>query len=158
MPRSPGPCWRAPDSTVTCPILVLGAGGAAAAVVTVIEGRSIFLSARRGHAARELAGRAGRTVTVLPFGEAVPGAIVVNATPIGMNGESLPASLVEGASGLVDLAYGPVDPPSTVRGRVLGLPVVDGVEFLALQAGESLTWWTGLAAPLDVMLAAAKNG
>jgi len=140
------------------PILVLGAGGAAAAVVTVIEGRSIFLSARREDKAREMAGRIGRQVTVLPFGEAVPGAIVVNATPIGMNGESLPSSLVEGASGLVDLAYGPVDTPSTVRARVLGLPVVDGVEFLALQAGESFTWWTGLAAPIDVMLAAAKNG
>jgi shikimate 5-dehydrogenase len=45
-----------------------------------------------------------------------------------------------------------------VRARALGLPVVDGVEFLALQAGESFTWWTGLAAPIDVMLVAAKNG
>ena len=140
------------------PILVLGAGGAAAAVVTVIEGRSVFLSARREHAARQLVGRIGHQVTVLPFGEAVPGAIVVNATPIGMNGELLPVSLVESAAGLVDLAYGPDDPPSTVRARALGLPVVDGVEFLALQAGESFTWWTGLAAPIDVMLAAAKNG
>jgi shikimate dehydrogenase len=140
------------------PILVLGAGGAAAAVVSVIEGRPIFLSARRERAASEIAGRTGHQVTVLPFGEAVPGAIVVNATPIGMNGEFLPASLVESASGLVDLAYGPVDPPSTVRARALGLPVVDGVEFLALQAGESFTWWTGLAAPIDVMLVAAKNG
>ncbi|HET7846229.1 MAG TPA: hypothetical protein VFL72_01980 [Acidimicrobiia bacterium] len=140
------------------PILVLGAGGAAAAVISAIEGRSIFISARREQAAREMEGRTGRKVTVLPFGEVVPGAIVVNATPVGMHGESLPASVMESASGLVDLAYGPVDPPSTVRARMSGLPLVDGVEFLALQAGESFTWWTGLAAPMDVMLAAAKNG
>ena len=95
---------------------------------------------------------------MLPFGETVPGAIVVNATPLGMNGEFLPAGLVEAASGLVDLAYGRVDPPSTVRARELGLAVVDGIEFLALQAGQSFTWWTGLQAPMEVMLEAAKNG
>jgi shikimate 5-dehydrogenase len=38
------------------------------------------------------------------------------------------------------------------------VPLVDGIEFLALQAGESFTWWTGLGAPLEVMLEAAKNG
>jgi shikimate dehydrogenase len=143
---------------VSAPILVLGAGGAAAAVITAIEGRSVYLSSRSEQAARELATRAGHEVVVVPFEEPVPGAIVVNATPIGMNGEPLPAGLVEGASGLVDLAYGRVDPPSTVRARALGLPVVDGVEFLALQAAESFSWWTGLEAPWDVMLVAAKNG
>jgi shikimate dehydrogenase len=142
----------------SAPILVLGAGGAAAAVVTAVEGRSVFVSARREQAARQLLSRAGQEVAVVPFGEAVPGAIVVNATPLGMNGEFLPAGLVEAASGLVDLAYGRVDPPSTVRARELGLAVVDGIEFLALQAGESFTWWTGLKAPMEVMLEAAKNG
>jgi shikimate 5-dehydrogenase len=36
--------------------------------------------------------------------------------------------------------------------------VVDGVEFLTLQAAESFTWGTGLSAPYGVMLEAAKNG
>ena len=140
------------------PIHVLGAGGAAAAVVSVMEGRSVFLSARREQAAGVLARRAGPRVVVVPFPEPVPGAIVVNATPLGMNGEHLPEGLLEGASGLVDLAYGRMEPPSTVQAREFGLPLVDGVEFLALQAGESFSWWTGLEAPVDVMLVAAKNG
>jgi shikimate dehydrogenase len=142
----------------TAPILILGAGGAAAAVLTAIEGRAVYLSARRDEAAHDLATRAGYEVVVVPFGAPVSDAIVVNATPIGMNGEYLPHKVLETASGLVDLAYGHTDPPSTILARELGVPLVDGIEFLALQAGESFTWWTGLEAPLEVMLEAAKNG
>jgi shikimate dehydrogenase len=140
------------------PILILGAGGAAAAVLIAFQGREVYLAARRDDLANQLAPRAGYEVMIVPFGTAVPGAIVVNATPLGMNGESLPSDVMSGASGLIDLAYGPVDPPATVEARRIGLPLVDGVEFLARQAGESFTWWTGMAAPLDVMLEAAKNG
>ncbi|MDP9494410.1 MAG: hypothetical protein M3P87_04135 [Actinomycetota bacterium] len=149
---------QGPRFDETAPVLVLGAGGAAAAVLTAIEGRTVYLGARRDRAAQVLAKAAGYDVVVVPFEEPVPGAIVVNATPIGMNGELLPPGMVEGASGLVDLAYGHTDPPSTVLARAIGLPVVDGIEFLARQAYESFMWWTGREAPLEVMLEAAKNG
>jgi shikimate dehydrogenase len=140
------------------PILILGAGGAAAAVLIALEGRAVYLAARRDDLANQLAARAGYEVRVVPFGSPIPGAIVVNATPLGMKGESLPSGVVDIASGLIDLAYGPLDPPATVEARRIGLPLVDGVEFLARQAGESFSWWTGKAAPLEVMLEAAKNG
>lgn len=140
------------------PILILGAGGAAAAVLIALQHRVVHLAARRDDMARHLAARVGYEVTVMPFGSPVPGAIVVNATPLGMNGESLPSGLLDQASGLIDLAYGPIDPPATVEARRRGLPLVDGVEFLALQAAESFTWWTGIPAPWNVMLEAAKNG
>jgi shikimate 5-dehydrogenase len=35
---------------------------------------------------------------------------------------------------------------------------MDGVEFLVLQAALSFEWWTGLEAPFDVMLEAARKG
>ena len=142
----------------SAPILLLGAGGAAAAVLIALEGRVVHLAARRVDRAQQLAARAGYQVTVVPFGSPVPGAIVINATPLGMNGELLPSEPLHDASGLIDLAYGRIVPPATVEARQAGMPVVDGVEFLALQAAESFTWWTGLPAPLDVMLEAAKNG
>jgi shikimate 5-dehydrogenase len=41
--------------------------------------------------------------------------------------------------------------------RERGVPVVDGVEFLVLQAAASFSLWTGRKAPLDVMLAAARK-
>lgn len=142
----------------SAPILLLGAGGAAAAVLVALSGREVHLAARRTDLARELAAKAGYEVRLVPFGSAVAGAIVINATPLGMKGELLPDGVMDGASGLIDLAYGPVDPPATAEARRIGLPLLDGLEFLALQAGESFTWWTGMAAPLEVMFEAAKNG
>ncbi len=147
-----------PRFDVSAPILILGAGGAAAAALVALSGREVHLAARRPDLARELAARAGDEVIVVPFGSAVAGAIVINATPLGMKGESLPSGMLDRASGLIDLAYGRVDPPATAEARRIGLPLVDGLEFLALQAGESFTWWTGMDAPLEVMRQAAKNG
>jgi shikimate dehydrogenase len=139
-------------------ILVLGAGGAAAAVILAMTGREVTLSARDTRKAVDLASRLGKDLDIVPLGTAVPGSILVNATPLGMRGEDLPEGLVEQSAALVDLAYGRRVPPATERARARGLPVVDGVEFLTLQAAESFTWWTGLSAPYGVMLEAAKNG
>jgi shikimate dehydrogenase len=139
-------------------ILVLGAGGAARAVILAMADRAVAISARQEGRSRELARRLGIELDVVPFGTPLPGALLVNATPIGMGGEELPHGLVAVSSGLIDLAYGPRVPPATQEARARGLPVVDGVEFLTLQAAESFTWWTGLEAPFEVMLEAAKNG
>jgi shikimate dehydrogenase len=139
-------------------ILVLGAGGAASAVIQAMAGRTVAISARQDDRSRELVRRLGMDVDLVPFGTPVPGALLVNATPLGMAGEDLPHGLVELSSGLIDLAYGPRVPPATQEARARGLPVVDGIEFLTLQAAESFTWWTGLEAPFEVMLEAAKNG
>lgn len=140
------------------PILVLGAGGAAAAALQSLAGRRVSLSARREGSAAEAAARAGYPVGIVAFATGVPGAVVVNATPLGMHGESLPMPVLEVASGLIDLAYGSEEPPATSWARRQGLPLVDGVEFLTEQAVLSFNWWTGLHAPREVMLAAARNG
>ncbi len=147
------PEFRAPS-----PILVLGAGGAAAAIIQAMSSREVAISARDPSRGLELSRRLGREMALVPFGSPLAGALVVNATPIGMNGEDLAPGLVEEASALVDLTYGPMVPPATARARGLGIAVVDGVEFLALQAAESFSWWTGLEAPFATMLEAAKNG
>ncbi len=147
-----------PEFQVPAPILVLGAGGAAAAIIQAMSSREVAISARDPERAFELSRRLGREMAFVPFGSPLAGALVVNATPIGMNAEDLAPGIIEEAGALVDLAYGPRVPPATERARAHGLPVVDGVEFLALQAAESFSWWTGLGAPLAAMLEAAKNG
>ena len=149
-----------PEIPATAPVLILGAGGAAAAVISAMPDREVFISARDPRRAQDLSERlgAGSEMAIVPFGDPVSGAVLVNATPIGMAGEDLPPSLIGEAAALIDLAYGPRVPPSIDQARVRGIPVVDGVEFLALQAAESFTWWTGVEAPLAVMLEAARNG
>jgi shikimate dehydrogenase len=149
-----------PEIPQAAPILILGAGGAAAAVAQASPGREVIISARDPERARQRFENlvAGGAIAVAPFGASVRGAVLVNATPIGMMGEELPAGMVEESAALIDLAYGPRVSPSVERARGLGLPVVDGVEFLTLQAAASFTWWTGIEAPHAVMLEAARNG
>ncbi|MGI9648171.1 MAG: shikimate dehydrogenase family protein, partial [Acidimicrobiia bacterium] len=59
------------------PVLLLGAGGAAAAALLALEGRPLTVTARRPQAAQSLLERTGAEGTVLGWGEPLPGAVVV---------------------------------------------------------------------------------
>lgn len=140
------------------PLLVLGAGGSALAVLAAVERTKIetYLSARRIERARELAARF--TVTdVVPWGRPVQEAVVVNATPLGMAGEKLPNGLVEAASALVDLPYGSGPTPAATTARSQGITCVDGIEFLTRQAWWSFRWWTDKAVDFNALLRVARN-
>jgi len=109
-------------------------------------------------AAAEMALRMGAPVPSCRWGEAVEGAVVVNATPLGMHGEPLPGYLLEAAAGLIDLAYGDRVTPAMQEARHLGIPAAGGLEVLVAQAAVSFSWWTGVPAPIDVMRRAAGGG
>ena len=94
---------------------------------------------------------------MVPIGVGVSGALVVNATPLGMGGERLPEAITATASGIIDLPYGPGETLTVAGARDAGLPHMDGVEFLVLQAAASFEWWTGVPAPIEVMVRAARN-
>lgn len=143
--------WTAADLPAEAPVVVLGAGGAAAAALLALEGRDIHLAARRPHAASELADRVGVQAEPVAWGESVTGAVVVNATPIGMGQETLPGGLLDVAVGLFDMAYGPAETPAVLAARRAGLPVADGRSMLLHQAAASFELWTGHTAPLDAM-------
>lgn len=141
----------------SAPRLVLGAGGSAAAALSGVDGR-IYLSARRAEAATQLASRfPDLDVDIVAFGTPVDGAILINATPIGMQSEELPHRLLESASGLIDLPYASGVTPAVRQARARGIPFVDGLEFLAIQAVGSFQWWTGCNIDVTVMIDAAKN-
>lgn len=150
-----GDVWSARGLPGDAPVLVLGAGGAAGAALIALGDRTIHLSARRPEAVRRLLDRTGVDAIEVEWGIPVSGAVVVNATPLGMGGESLPADLLDGAVGLVDLAYGSAQTPAVAwaRGR---MPVADGIDHLVAQAARSFEMWTGAAAPVDVMDRAAR--
>lgn len=140
------------------PVLILGAGGAAAAACLAARGRTIYVSARRAGAVAALADRLGTdSIVEVPWGAAVVDAVVVNATPLGMAGEPLPDRVVPLGSALIDLAYGPATTPAVAEARRLGLPTIDGLEFLVAQAADSFRLWTGREAPIAVMTEAALN-
>ena len=140
----------------TAPVLILGAGGAAAAAIIGATGRQVYVAARSIGRAATLVARIG-SGEVVPLGVGVAGALVINATPLGMVGERLPEAVTMTASGIVDLPYGPQETLTVAGARATGLAFMDGVEFLVLQAAASFEWWTGLPGPLEVMVRAARN-
>ena len=138
------------------PIHLLGAGGAAGAVFAAGGDRTIYIAARRMEQAKSIAGqwRQGQTV---PWGTPVAGALVINATPLGMKGEDLPEGLIDVASALIDLPYGKAVTPAVESALSMGLPTVDGLAFLVTQAAESFRWWTGADPPLNAMFEAVRK-
>lgn len=139
------------DGLPTEPVLVLGAGGAAAAALLAFEDRPVYISARREEAAAGLLDRLEVEGTVIPWGDPLSGGVVVNATPIGMGGESLPSTVLDSAAGLFDMPYGPESTPAVEALTARGLPVVAGAEMLLFQAVASFRLWTGREPPLAAM-------
>ena len=143
--------WVDRGLSPVAPVLLLGTGGAAAGALTALAERTVVISGRRDHAARDLLDRTRVKGTVVPWGTPAEGAVIVNATPIGMNDDALPEAVLTGSAGLFDLTYSAAESPSARLVRGLGLPVADGRDLLIAQAAVSFEIWTGVPAPIDVM-------
>jgi shikimate dehydrogenase len=162
--------------------LVLGAGGAARAVVLALAqaGARVQVSARRPAAAADVAGLAqgmsrgiGGGVTTVAWAEVAAAArscdLVVNATPIGMaalgsaagSGEiALPLTAEDLGPGRVvaDLVYQPRRTALLELAAASGAATVDGVGMLVHQGAIAFERWTGTTAPVEVMRAAVLAG
>lgn len=147
--------------------LVLGAGGAARAVVRGLAdagAKEVVVAARRAAPAKacvKLAGAVGRLGSTDEAGEVD---VVINATPVGM-GEVValrgepelpvdPERLGEGQL-VVDLVYNPLVTPLVAAARAKGIAAVNGVGMLIHQAALAFRLWTGEDAPLEAMSAGA---
>ncbi len=88
-----------------------------------------------------------------------PGAfdLVVNATPLGMDGEQPPidANRLNPRQFVVDTVYHPMETPLLAAARARGVPCANGLGMLVHQAALAFEMWTGVEAPLDAMHAAA---
>ncbi len=156
--RQSAPAWR-PEAG---PALVLGAGGAARAVLqALLEAgvRRIFLANRTAGRAGELAARFGEEVEPVAWGEredAIAAVrLVVNATCLGMTGAPpLPLRLDAAQPGTVvaDLVYRPLETPLLAAARARGLTVVDGLGMLLHQARPAFRAWFGTDPEVDEAL------
>jgi shikimate dehydrogenase len=133
--------------------LVLGAGGAARAVVWALRdagAAEVSIWNRTPERADDLAARFEARAVRRPE----PAEIVVNATSVGLHEGTLPLEELDRPSVAVDLVYGPGTPFATWA-RSGGARVVDGIEVLVQQGALSFTRWTGRDPPLDAMRLAA---
>lgn len=125
------------------PVLVLGAGGAAAAALLAFEERELAVSARRPDRAVALVRQIGVAANVVPWGEPRPGSLLVNATAVGMAGDELPFGDVTLHAGLLDMPYAAGPTPTAAAMRAAGRPVADGPDMLLGQAVAAFRLWTG---------------
>lgn len=139
------------------PVRILGAGGAARAAAVAFEGHPTSVSARRPEEAHALIESIESDGVMADWAEAEPGCVLVNATPIGMQGERLPLHLLDGFEGVIDMAYGGAETPLVQLARDRGIPVADGIDMLAGQAVEAFRRFTGVRVPVEVFEQAARH-
>jgi shikimate dehydrogenase len=137
--------WAEAGLPTRGPALILGAGGAAAAALVALQGREISISARQPPAAAALLAATGIEAVIVDWGTRLAGAVVVNATPIGMHLEGLPVGVGVPDAGVFDMAYGSGTTPLVAAAKAAGLPCVDGEAMLIAQAAISFELWTGVA-------------
>jgi shikimate dehydrogenase len=139
-------------------IAVLGAGGAAAAVLAAVErweGARARVFARSRNRAVALVDRFPRIATVAAsIRETIAGAtLIVNATPVGLAGEALPVepALIPDGADVYDLAYRRGETAWVHACRARGLRAADGLTMLVEQGALSFERWFGRLADRGVM-------
>jgi shikimate dehydrogenase len=144
--------------------LVLGAGGAARAVVWALGQAGAEVTAANRTPAN--AQRLGVPTIAL---DDVPGALaavdlLVNATSVGLGDETSPvadAALAQAADGslraVLDVVYRPQETALVRSARQVGLLAADGLSMLVFQAAEAFRLFFDLEPPVSVMFEAAEG-
>lgn len=156
--KAGAPHWQAGAG----PAVVLGAGGAARAVVAALLDAGvgeIRLLNRNAERAQALKQALGGPIAVLPWRErsaALHGAgLLVNTTSLGMSGhdeleielDALPQTAV-----VNDIVYVPLMTALLQRARARGNAAVDGLGMLLHQARPGFEAWFGVAPAVDEQL------
>ncbi|SDZ94564.1 shikimate dehydrogenase [Rubrimonas cliftonensis] len=159
--RAAAPGWRADAG----PALVLGAGGAARAVVASLLDAGcgeLRLVNRTRARAEALAEALGGPIRVLDWGEAAAAAggaaTLVNCTSLGMAGAApfdLPLDDAAPGALATDIVYAPLRTPFIVAAERRGLATVDGLGMLLHQARPGFAAWFGAEPEVDEALRAA---
>lgn len=141
-------------------VLVLGAGGAARAVLAALadaRAARVSLLARTPARAEQLAFiLAGSATRIQPAvaGASDPVDLVVNATPLGLHDhdpEPFPLDRLRPGTLVFDLVYHPQETAWVRAARAAGLRAADGKEMLLQQAAASFRRWWRCDPPIDVM-------
>jgi shikimate dehydrogenase len=148
--RDVKPGWRADEG----PILLLGAGGAARAVVVALlenGARQIRLANRTDEKAQAIAREFGPAVTTVAWADrnaaiAEP-ALLVNCTDRGMIGKpalEVDLARLTPATLVADLIYTPLETPFLAEARQRGCMTVNGLGLLLNQARLAFKAWFGV--------------
>ncbi len=153
--RQGAPDWR-PDAG---PAAVLGAGGAARAVIASLIDvgvREILLANRTRPKAEALKSEFGQRIIVVDWVQAgnmlEDAATVVNTTSLGMTGAAdfrVPLDGLQKGALVTDLVYDPLDTRLLQAAKAAGCVTVDGLGMLLHQAVPGFERWFGVRPEVD---------
>lgn len=156
--RSPG--WS--DGLQTA--IVLGAGGAARAIIVALQARgvgTVHLLNRTLKTAASLADQFGNQIKAGALGDfdalAPAAGLVVNTTSVGMNGtrfDGLNLARLPTTALVTDAVYVPLQTPLLADAKALGLKTVDGLGMLLHQAVPGFEAWFGVRPEVTAALRA----
>ncbi|HWA19506.1 MAG TPA: shikimate dehydrogenase [Devosia sp.] len=143
-------------------VIVLGAGGAARAILVALKSRdipTIHLLNRTRQKADDMALDLGgpiRPGTLSDFAVRAPSAgLVVNTSSVGMKGtrfDGLDLSRLPRGALVTDIVYVPLLTPLLAEARALGLSTVDGLGMLLHQAVPGFEAWFGIRPDVTIDL------
>jgi shikimate dehydrogenase len=133
-------------------VVVLGAGGAARAVVVALKdagAKELVILNRTEHTAKVLAEEFGFRARAWPLDNEVPDSttLLINTTSLGMQGKE---PLEMGLSGLADdaavhdIVYAPLETRLLEDAQEQGYATVDGLGMLLYQAQKAFALWHGV--------------
>lgn len=144
-------------------VLVLGAGGAARAIVygCALEGAKVSVHNRTVKKALELAvevdEKLGQEIKIIDddaLSDLEEFDIIVNATSLGMSPKSkespLPDGVIPQGAVVMDIVYNPLETKLLKQAKAAGAKTIDGVEMFVRQGAESLRIW-GYEPPVEAM-------
>lgn len=144
------PDWRADAGPAT----VVGAGGAARAIIVALIERGaqeIRLTNRSADKAKNMAAEFGPAVIAVPWQDRhealAEAALLVNTTNQGMHGEpalDLDLRQLPGTALVSDIIYVPMETPLLAAARARGNPTVNGLGMLLHQARPAFAAWFGV--------------
>jgi len=155
-------------------VLVIGAGGAARAIVAQLLSQQcrVYVTNRteaRAFTLLDLAGKDPARLTVVPMQpqnlESIMAQVdaVVNTTPVGMKQQAaqpelpIPAELLLPQHLVIDIIYNPKQTLFLELARQKGCRTQNGVGMLVWQAVKAWEFWWGITPPAQVMYQAVED-
>ena len=139
-------------------VVLLGAGGAAAAVLAAAEawtGATVSIVARNAQRAEALAERFPDVARIETSAKRVvaDATLVVNATPVGQREDEQPldVSMIPRSTAVMDLVYARGGTPWVRAARARGNRAADGLTMLLEQGALSFQRWFGLEPDREAM-------
>lgn len=157
-------------SIVNTRVLLLGAGGAARAIVAGVakcKAKEITIANRTITKADELAEFAkkiGLDATAINIDDVKDSAknydVIINATSVGLQNEASPISLdgINQKTIVYDIVYMPMNTDFLKKAKEAGCTIIYGYEMLLGQAAQAFEIWHGIEAPYNAMKKALLGG